>query len=186
MFSFLLLGSLLLKAAWGELHIKCVTLLQGVYEPHQDIHMQPFPEGAASQTYSSSLPAQQTASTDRLHPGFPAAGVLQYAGQHLRLCALSAHSITVPTWKSDAGSVCCVQQHTRGSHGARHLTISHMHADIHHSSSVTQQVCTLYFDIAEFGRVGTSSTRQLVSAIIADKSTLVRDAGNGSGNIPAI
>ena len=56
-------------------------MLQGVYEPHQDIHMQPFPEGATSQTYS--LPAQQTASTDRLHPGFPVAGELQYACQHL-------------------------------------------------------------------------------------------------------
>lgn len=110
--------------------IKWLTVLQGVYEPHQDIHMQPFPEGAPSQTYSSALPAQQTASTDRLHPGFPAAGVLQYACQHLHLCALSANSFKGPIQKNDAGSVCCVQQRLRGSHGARHKTESHMHADI--------------------------------------------------------
>jgi len=54
--------------------------MQGVYEPHHDIHMQPYPEGAAGQAYndqgysSSSLPAQQTSSTDRMHPGYPAAG----------------------------------------------------------------------------------------------------------------
>ncbi|KAA6420572.1 MAG: hypothetical protein FRX49_09365 [Trebouxia sp. A1-2] len=54
---------------------------QGVYEPHHDIHMQPFPEGSAGQAYndqgysSSSLPAQQTSSTDRMHPGYPASGV---------------------------------------------------------------------------------------------------------------
>ena len=55
-------------------------LLQGVYEPHHDISMQPYPEGAAGQGYtsqgysSSSLPAQQTSSSDRMHPGLPAAG----------------------------------------------------------------------------------------------------------------
>ncbi|KAL0041812.1 hypothetical protein WJX79_005447 [Trebouxia sp. C0005] len=54
---------------------------QGVYEPHHDIHMQPFPEGSAGQAYndqgysSSSLPAQQTSSTDRMHPGYPASGM---------------------------------------------------------------------------------------------------------------
>ena len=98
-------------------------MLQGVYEPHQDIHMQPFPEGATGQTYSSSLPAQQTASTDRMHPGFPAAGELQYACQHL-LC------IVLPTEKSDAGPVRCFQQHMYGTHGAKHTTVTYMHADL--------------------------------------------------------
>ena len=76
----------MLRDAWRELLVKCATLLQGVYEPHQDIHMQPFPEGVTGQTYSSSLPAQQTASTDRLHPGFPAAGELQNTCQHFMWC----------------------------------------------------------------------------------------------------
>lgn len=54
---------------------------QGVYEPHHDIHMQPYAEGSAGQAYndqgysSSSLPAQQTSSTDRMHPGYPASGM---------------------------------------------------------------------------------------------------------------
>lgn len=53
---------------------------QGRYEAHHDIHMQPYPEGAAGQAYnsegysSSSLPAQQTASTDRMRPAYPVTG----------------------------------------------------------------------------------------------------------------
>ncbi|KAL0037699.1 hypothetical protein WJX77_008438 [Trebouxia sp. C0004] len=56
---------------------------QGVYEPHHDIHMQPYPEGPAGQAYSdqgyssSSLPAHQTSSTDQMHPGYPASGMGQ-------------------------------------------------------------------------------------------------------------
>ena len=57
-----------------------LLFLQGRYEAHHDIHMQPYPEGAAGQPYnsegysSSSLPAQQTASTDRMRPAYPITG----------------------------------------------------------------------------------------------------------------
>ncbi|KAL3138907.1 hypothetical protein ABBQ32_005729 [Trebouxia sp. C0010 RCD-2024] len=52
---------------------------KGTYEPHHDIHMQPYADGAGhglnDQGYrSSSLPARQLGSTDRQHSGFPAAG----------------------------------------------------------------------------------------------------------------
>ena len=73
------------------------AVLQGVYEPHHDIHMQPYPEGAAGHGlndqggYSSSLPAQQAPSTDRLHHGFSAAGEL------LHTCNHCAH-MWIATW----------------------------------------------------------------------------------------
>ena len=55
--------------------------LQGVYESQHDMQMQPYSDGAAGQAYSSqgysssSLPAQQTSSAERMHPGYPAAGM---------------------------------------------------------------------------------------------------------------
>lgn len=74
-------GAVLLQAARGGLPSEHAALLQGVYEPHHDIHMQPYPEGAGpgfnDQGYrSSSLPALHMASTDRLHSGVPAPGKL--------------------------------------------------------------------------------------------------------------
>lgn len=62
--------------------------MQGVYEPHHDIHMQPYPDSAGGQAYndqgygSSSLPAQQTSSANGTRLCYPSRGVsLQADGQ---------------------------------------------------------------------------------------------------------
>ena len=55
--------------------------MQGVYEPHHDIHMQPYPDGDAGQAYSnqgyssSSLPAQQTSSVNGRRICYPSIGL---------------------------------------------------------------------------------------------------------------
>lgn len=62
--------------------------MQGVYEPHHDIHMQPYPDSAGGQAYSdqgygsSSLPAQQTSSANGMRLCYPNRDVsLQADGQ---------------------------------------------------------------------------------------------------------